>query len=134
MPFEKPLASSFSELKEDLKQFFQTRVELLRAEISEKVRAWRGPAILIATAIVLVISSWFALVFALIAALHSWIAGTTFAWWWGGFIVFLFLLLAGGVIAAAAYAGIRSANLKPTRTLRVLKQDQEWVQKQTRTA
>lgn len=134
MPFEKPLTSSFAELREELKNFFQTRVELLRAELKEKVSAWKGPAILLAVAGLMLVSSWFALMFALVAVLHSWIAGTNFSWFWGALIVTLFLLLAGAAVGAAAYAGIRSAGIKPTRTLRVLKEDQEWVQKQTRTA
>jgi uncharacterized membrane protein YqjE len=132
MAYEKPIASSLAELREDLKSFFQTRFELLRAEISEKTRAWKGPAVLIAVAALMLVSCWFAFVFSLVAVLHAWIAGTNFSWFWAGLIVTLFLLLAGGAIGAAAYAGIRSAGLKPTRTLRVLKQDREWVQRQTR--
>lgn len=134
MPNEKPLTSSFAELRDDLKSFFQTRFELLRAELSEKVRAWKGPAVLLAVAALMLVSSWFALVFSLVAVLHGWIAGTDFSWFWAGLIVTLFLLLSGGALGAAAYSGIRSAGLKPTRTLRVLKEDQEWVQKQARTA
>lgn len=134
MAFEKSLASSFAELKEDLKNFLLTRYELLRAELSEKVAAWKGPAVLFAIAGLMLLSSWFALVFSMIAVLHAWIAGTDFGWFWGGLIVTLFLLLAGVAIGAAGYAGVSSAGLKPTRTLRVLKQDQEWVQKQSRVA
>jgi uncharacterized membrane protein YqjE len=139
VPFEKPIASSFAELKEDMKSFFQTRVDLLRTELSEKVRAWRTPAILLAVAVLLLLSSWLALIFSVIAAIHAGIAGSDptgpdYAWLWGGLIVTILLGLIGGLLAIYARATIKSAGLKPTRTLRVLKQDQEWVQKQARVA
>lgn len=134
MPFEKPISSSFSELKEDLRGFLQTRFDLLRAELKEKIAAWKAPAAMLALAVLLLITAWFGLIFCIIAALHGAIAHTNFSWLWGGLIVTLLLVLSGVALGAAAYAGIRSASLKPTRTLRVLKQDQEWVQKQTRVA
>jgi uncharacterized membrane protein len=139
VPFDKPIASSFAELKEDMKSFFQTRVNLLRTELSEKVREWRTPAILLAVAALLLLSSWLALVFSLIAAIHAGIAGSDptgpdYAWLWGGLIVTILLGLIGGLLAIYARVMIKSAGLKPTRTLRVLKQDQEWVQKQARVA
>ncbi|HLW55614.1 MAG TPA: phage holin family protein [Candidatus Angelobacter sp.] len=130
MPFEKSFAASLAELKDDLKNFVQTRIELLRAEISETLSAWKGPALLFAIAALMLLSSWFAMVFTLVAVLHSWIARTDFGWFWAGLIVTLFMLLAGVSLAAAGYAGLESKSLKPKRTLRVLKQDQEWVQKQ----
>lgn len=133
MVSERSLASTIAEIKEDLKIFVQTRFELLRTEISEKLHDWRGPAILFGIAALMLVSSWFSLVFSLIGLMRSWIEGTHFGWFWGGLIVAVFFLLAAGAMAAAGYAGVPKT-LKPTRTLRVLKQDQEWVQKQTRAA
>jgi hypothetical protein len=129
--FEKSLAATVTEIKEDLKIFLHTRFELLRTELSEKLHDWRGPAILFAVAALLLITSWFSMVFSLIALMRAWIEGTAFGWFWAGLIVTVFFLLAGGSVAAAAYAGMPKT-LKPTRTLRVLKEDQQWVQKRTR--
>lgn len=130
---EKSLASTVAEIKEDLKIFLQTRFELLRTEMTEKIRNWREPALLFTLAALMLVSSWFSLVFSLIALMRSWIEGLPFGWFWGGLVVAIFFLLAAGAMAAAGYAGMPNT-LKPTRTLRVLKQDQEWVQKQTRVA
>lgn len=134
MPFEKPIASSFAELKEDVKNFLQTRIELLRAELKEKIAAWKAPAAMLALAALFLLTAWFGLIFCIVAALHSAIAHTNFSWLWGGLIVTLLLLLSAVALGGAAYAGLRAASLKPTRTLRVLKQDQEWVRNQTRVA
>lgn len=133
MAFEKPLSATVAELKEDLKIFLQTRFELLRTEMREKIRDWRSPAILYALAALALVSSWFSMVFALIALMRSWIEGLNFGWFWAGLIITVFFLLVAGAMAAAGYAGMPKT-IKPTRTLRVLKEDQEWVQKQTRTA
>jgi hypothetical protein len=131
---DRSVASSIADIKEDLKVFLHTRFQLLRTETSEKVRSWKQHLILLAVGTVLLISCWMAFVFALVALLHTWIAGGSYSWFWGGSIVGVVFLVAGGVCANSGYQGIRHSGVMPARTLKVLRQDQEWLQKQTRTA
>lgn len=134
MPAEKSLASELAEIRDDLKLFVQTRVQLLRAEVKDKVRAWKGSLVLLAVAALFLLSSWFTLVFALVALVRAWIASTGYGWVGGGLIVAGVLLVVGGICGIAGYQGIKASGVKPTRTLRVLKQDQQWIQKQVRPA
>jgi uncharacterized membrane protein YqjE len=131
---ERTLASEIAGIKEELKTFFQTRVLILRAEAKEKIRTWRSSIVLLALAVVFLISGWFALVFALIALVHAWIVAGSYAWFGGGVIISLLLLAAGVACGQSGYRGIKAAGMKPTRTLKILKQDQEWIQKQARPA
>jgi hypothetical protein len=131
---DRPLGASIADIKEDLKVFFQTRVQLLRAETGEKLRSWKRHLILLGLAAVFLVSSWITLVFAIVALLHTWIAAGSYAWFWGALIVSLIFLVSGGVCARAGYRGIKASGLMPARTLRVLRQDQEWIQKQARPA
>jgi hypothetical protein len=131
---ERSLASELAGIKDELKTFFQTRVLILQAEAREKVRTWKSSIVLLALAAVFLLTGWFTFVFAVVALLHTWIVSGSYAWFWGGLIVSIVLLVAGSVCAQAGYKGIKASGMKPTRTLRILKQDQEWIQKQARPA
>jgi Putative Actinobacterial Holin-X, holin superfamily III len=134
VPPEKSIASVIAETKEELKTFVQTRAQLLQAETKEKLRAWKRSIILLALGALFLVTSWVTLVFAVVAVLHSWISSGSYAWFWGGLIVGGVLLVSGVVAGKAGYRGIKAAGMTPTRTLRILKQDQEWIQKQARPA
>jgi uncharacterized membrane protein YqjE len=134
VPAEKSLASELAEIRDDLKLFVQTRVQLFRMELKEKARAWKGSLVLLAVAAVFLLSSWLSFVFALVALVRALIASTGYGWFAGGLIVAGFFLLVGGICGMAGYQGIKASGVKPARTLRVLRQDQQWIQKQARPA
>lgn len=134
MAAERSLASELAGIKDELKTFFQTRAQILQAEAREKVRRWKSSIVLLALAAVFLLTGWFTFVFAVVALLHTWIASGTYAWFWGGLIVSVILLVAGAVCGQVGYKRIKASGMKPTRTLRILKQDQEWIQKQARPA
>ena len=141
MPVDRSFAASLADIKEDLKTFkedlktfVQTRAQLLRAETREKLRAWKRSLVLLAVGAVFLLTCWFTFVFALVALLHTWIVAGSYAWFWGGLIVSVLLLVSGAVCAKTGYRGIKTSGVAPTRTLKVLKQDQEWIQKQARPA
>jgi uncharacterized membrane protein YqjE len=131
---DRSFAASITDIKEDLKVFFQTRVQLLRAETGEKLRSWKRHLILLGLAALFLLSGWMALVFTIVALLHTWISGSTYAWFWGGLIVSAVFLAAGAACAKSGYQGIKFSGMMPARTLKVLRQDQEWIQKQARPA
>jgi Putative Actinobacterial Holin-X, holin superfamily III len=134
VPPEKSIASVIAETKEELKTFFLTRAQLLQAETKQKLHAWKRSIVLLALAALFLVTSWATLVFAGVALLHSWISSGSYAWFWGGLIVGGVFLVSGVIAGKAGYRGIKAAGMTPTRTLRILKQDQEWIQKQARPA
>jgi uncharacterized membrane protein YqjE len=131
---DRSVATSITDIKEDLKVFLQTRFQLLRTETNEKLRSWKQHLILLAIGAVLLVSCWMTLVFTFVALLHAWIAGDNYSWFWGALIVGVVFLVAGATCANAGYQGIKRSGLMPARTLKVLRQDQEWLQNQARAA
>jgi len=118
-----------AEIKDELQIFLETRVNLLRTELSEKAAHWKfafpsaGLALLFAVAAYLLIN------IALVALIAVFIP-SPFRW----FFAFLALgglwLVLGGV---AAYLGIREMELRrvlPRRTIETLKGDKVWLQKE----
>jgi uncharacterized membrane protein YqjE len=131
---EKSIATILSETKEELKQFVTTRVNMLKAEMDEKISRVKAVIPLAVVAALFLLSGWMVLTFALIALLHTLFLPSLYAWLWASLIVTAVYLLVGGVAGWFAYSEIKTTNLTPTRTLKVLQQDQVWIQNEARTA
>jgi len=131
---EKSLATLLAETREELKEFVVTRVGILKAEIEEKIRTWKYvvPIMLIAAA--LLWAGFMTLTFALVALLHGLFMPSPFAWLWGALIVGGVYLVLAIAIGWFAYSELSAQGIAPTRTLKVLKQDQVWLQNEARTA
>ena len=134
MHTEKSLGTILAETKDEIKQFVTTRVNILRAEIDEKVARLKAVIPLVLVAAMFLLSGWMVFTFALIAVLHTLFMPSAYAWLWASLIVTAVYLLVGGVTGWLAYAEIKATSLTPTRTLKVLQQDQVWIQNEARTA
>ena len=133
MHTEKSIATILSETKDELKQFVTTRVNMLKAEMDEKVSRLKAVIPLAVVAALFLVSGWMVFTFALIALLHALFLPSTYAWLWAGLIVTAVYLLVGGIAGWLAYSEIKATNLTPTRTLKVLQEDQVWIQNEART-
>ncbi|HSK43572.1 MAG TPA: phage holin family protein [Candidatus Binatia bacterium] len=133
MHTEKSIATILSETKDELKQFVTTRVNMLKAEMDEKIARVKSVIPLAVVAVLFLLSGWMVLTFALIALLHGLFLPSVYAWLWAGLIVTAVYLLVGVIAGWLAYSEIKATNLTPTRTLKVLQQDQVWIQNEART-
>jgi uncharacterized membrane protein YqjE len=131
---EKSIATILAETKDELKQFVTTRVSILKAEMDEKISRIKSVIPLAVVAALFLLSGWMVLTFALIALLHSLFMPSVYAWLWASLIVTAVYLVVGGIAGWLAYSEIKATNLAPTRTLKVLQQDQVWIQNEARTA
>jgi uncharacterized membrane protein YqjE len=123
-----------SQTKDELKEFVSTRLQLLKSELSEKLSALKLAIPLLLIAVVLMLTAWAALTFALIALVHTWFLPSAYAWLWAGLIVAGVYLVTGIIFGWLGYSEISAKGLTPTRTLNVLKQDQVWIQNEARAA
>jgi hypothetical protein len=131
---EKSLGTVLTETKEEIKEFIETRVQLLRTEIVEKLRIWKYSVPLLLVAGALLLAAWMTLTFALVAVIHTWFLPGPYAWFFAALIVTAIYLIAGAVVGWFAYTELVATGLTPKRTLEVLKQDQVWIQNETRAA
>ncbi len=134
MPNEngRSLAGVVSELKEELKEFVSTRIEMLKSEMKDKVSSLKVAAIFIAGGLFLGITAWFVLTAALISLIATAFLPSVYAYFFGFIIVGIAYLLVGVILATFALRELRRRGLKPERTIRVLKQDQIWLQSEAR--
>lgn len=132
-PPEKPLAQVLSEFKDELKEFVATRFEMLRAEMREKFALASAALPTIVVGAVLALMAMFFLCIALVGGVAMALGGGAGAWAAAFGIVGGVFLVIGGVAIAFGVNKLKVPGLlKPERTLRVLKQDQIWLQNETR--
>lgn len=131
---QKSIREVVNETKADLRQFLDTRIQLLKSELQEKVRSLKYSVPLLIGAAFLILTGWMTLTFSLVALVHAWFLPSAYAWALGGFIVTAFYILCGGIMGWLGYAELKSATMVPKRTLTVLKEDKLWIDQERRAA
>ncbi len=121
------LAGLLNEVKEELKEFLDTRLQMLKAEMKQKIAMLRMVVPLLLVAALLGAIGGLLLTIALVAAI-----ATLLGWGWSFLAVGVFYLLVAGATAAFALREIKTEGVAPTRTMKVLKQDQLWLQNEAR--
>ncbi len=127
----KSLASVLAEIKDDLKEFLQTRYEMLAAEIKDKITVWKTSLPMLIIALMLGWTAFLAITFAIIAAIKP-LFGSDYGWTFAAIIVAAFYIIMASLIAWLAYREIQYAGVAPKKTMQVLKQDQVWLQNEAR--
>jgi len=128
------LSAIVNDLKIEAKAFINTRLEMLKTEMKQKVSAWTSAIPLIAAGVVFLGTAWLVLTAALVCIIAVAFGPGMMSWFYATIIVGGAYLLIGGAAAFLALSEIRKNNLKPERTMRVLRQDQVWLQKESSSA
>lgn len=126
------VAEVLAEFRDELKEFLNTRIQMLRSEMTEKTQAWKMAAPAIAIGLVMLAVSLLLftglLVTVIAQAIHNnWAYPIAFA------VVFVLYALIGAATAMYGIRTLKASGVAPERTLRVLKQDQVWLQTEART-
>lgn len=123
------LAATVNELKLEVSDFLRTRYQMLQAEINDKLKAWKAGIPMLVVALLLALVAFLVLTGAIVTALVP-VVGVL----WALVIVGGGYLVLAGIIGWIGYAEISANPLKPERTIRVLKEDQMWIQSEARSA
>jgi uncharacterized membrane protein YqjE len=126
------LADIATDIKEEIKEFVQTRVQLFQAEFREKVALLKIAGVLAAIAAILLATVYLLLTMGLVAVIAAVFTNSPYRWAFAFFGVAVLWLILGG---AAAYFAKREFSLKgvmPRRTFEVLKGDKIWIQREAK--
>lgn len=127
---ERSLRGIILELKEEVKEFVQTRVQILSGE-ARMIGRRLAMAIPFALVGALFLSiGIFLFVIALVAVIAFALGADSLAWFYGFLVVGGFALIVGGITLLLARSELKHAGL-PKKTLEVLRQDKLWLQKET---
>jgi uncharacterized membrane protein YqjE len=130
---DRPLRDIIQELKTEASGFVNTRIAMLKAEINEKIAHLKAAAPMLAAAILFALGAFFAFTYALIAVIAVFV-NNQYAWAIGAGAVFLLYAIIGGLLGWLGIKEVKTEGLAPQRTIRVLKQDQDWLKNEARTA
>lgn len=128
----KNLTDVVNEIKVEAREFVSTRLQMFRMEMKDKVSALKVGVPLLIGAGVCGLIAFIVLNYALIAFLAALFAPSPYDWCFAALIVGVFYLIVAGVLYWIGMHEIKAETLAPARTLRVLKQDQIWLQNQAR--
>jgi len=124
---------AINDIKGELRDFINTRLLLLRQEMKQKASAYKvGMPMLVVGLAGLVLCTIFLHV-AILAILAVAFGGGAMAWFYSAIILFGVYAALGGAFAYIGMREIKQTGIVPTHTMRVLKQDQNWMQREAKT-
>jgi VIT1/CCC1 family predicted Fe2+/Mn2+ transporter len=129
----KTVPEAIAELKDELKDFISTRVEMLRSEMSEKLRVVKMAAPALLVGVLLLLTAWLVFTGFLVAIIAQAFAPSPWAYTLSFVLVAVLYAIVGGAAAYTGWRGLRETSVKPERTIRVLEQDRIWLQTEAKT-
>jgi len=130
-PNGRTLSAVVNDLKIEGKAFLNTRIEMLKTEMNEKVGAIKSSIPMLVVGLVFGLTAWLVITAAIVCIIAAAFGPGVMSWVYATAIVGVAYLLIAGIAGSFAYSEIKRANLKPDRTLRVLKADQAWLQNES---
>src|SRR5437868_15200023 len=96
------LAGVVAEIKDETKEFVQTRVQMFKTELREKVASWKSGALLAAVGVLFLGTACLLLTLALVGLVAVAFWGSPYAWFLAFLMVGVFWAIVGGVLAFLA--------------------------------
>jgi uncharacterized membrane protein YqjE len=127
------LGAILSDIANELKEFVNTRIQMIKAELHETVVAVSVAIPLGLAALILAATGFLLLTGAVVALVAAAFVGSPYAWVFAFAIVGAVWIAFGGVAAFFAYNEFRSKSMFPKHTVEVLKADKVWLESEART-
>jgi uncharacterized membrane protein YqjE len=125
-------SSVIGELIGEIEQFLQTRTELFKTEIREKLPHLRNAALLALAGGLLLVTGYLLLAIAVVVLIASAFPPNLYRWFFGFLIVGIISVGFGAIAAFLAKSEFDLRAILPDRTLKVLKKgDKDWVIRET---
>lgn len=126
-------AGVVNEVKDELKEFLQTRIIMLKAELGEKMRTLKTALPMLITAAIFLGTAFLLLTLCLVGLVSVAFYGDPFRWFYSFIIVGVLYCIMGVMAAVFGLKELRAQGIMPKKTIKVLKEDQIWLQHEART-
>lgn len=128
IPNGRTLAQVVADIKEEFKDFVQTRLQLFKTETQQKLELLKVAAVLAGVATVMLATAYILITVGLVAVVAAIFADNPYHWVFGFFGVAILWGLIGGIAAYFAKREFALKGIVPRRTFEVLKNDKIWLQ------
>lgn len=126
------VAEILAEMKDELAEFVQTRVTMLRTELRLAWDTVKAAIPLAAVALIFLSTAFLLLTGALVGLIQAALPTSAYRWFFACLIVGMVWAIVGGVAALSVVRSFRGKNIVPNRTLEVLKGDKVWFETEVR--
>jgi len=126
------LGNIIAEIRDQIRQLLQTRLELVKAELRETLAGVRVAVPLVLAGLAFFVTAFLLFSLAVVALIVAAFSGNPYAWFFGFAIVGILWVICGGLLAFFAYNEFRSKAKFPKRTVEVLKADKDWLGSEAR--
>ena len=130
---DRSVVEVIQDIRDEAKEFAATRFQMLSNELKENVASMKASLPMLVGAAVFAAGLFGALTFTLVALVAHFV-DSDWRWVIGGAAVVVLYGLIGAVLGWLGYSELRKHSIVPERTIRVLKQDQQFIQNQVRAA
>jgi uncharacterized membrane protein YqjE len=129
---ERSLAHIVAEIRDEVKEFVRTRVEMFRSELREAKSTLKVAIPFGATALVLIATAYALFTLAAVAAVAVAFQGNPYQWAISLLIVAVVWSIFGGICAMLALNELRRKGVFPKRTVETLRADKLWFESEVR--
>ena len=126
---ERTLQGMLQEIKNEIKDFVQTRFEIFKQEMQDKLSAYKSALPMAVAGMLFIATAWFLITGSIVAAI-----ALALGWPLAFLIVGFAYFIVGAIAGWLAYKEVTSETITPERTLQVLKQDQVWIEQEAKSA
>ena len=126
------LASVVYELKDELKEFIQTRAQIFSSEMQEKISGIKAGGPLLAVALTFFGTAYLLFTSALVALIVVAFYDNPYRWFLACIIVAVLWSICGAFCFFAGKKELTRRGIVPAKTIQILKEDQLWLEKEAR--
>jgi uncharacterized membrane protein YqjE len=128
------LAAILTDMKNELQEFAQTRIALLKREIQEKTEALKSALPLAVVGSLLLSTAFLLLSVALAALVATAFEDNPYRWFFGCLAIAILWAIGGAGALYAVKRRLSRQSLVPQKTIEVLSGDKTWIQNEARKA
>lgn len=122
------LADLLAEIKNEIRDFLQTRIAMLKTELREKSKNLKTAMVLAVSGLLLLTTAYFLFTLALVGLILAAFPTTAYRWFFAFLAVAVLWTIIGAIAAYFAKRELELRGILPKRTIEVLKGDKVWVQ------
>ena len=128
------LAAILTDMKNELQEFAQTRIALLKREIQEKTEALKSALPLAVVGSLLLSTAFLLLSIALAALVATAFPDNPYRWFFGCLAIAILWVIGGAGALYAVKRRLSRQSMVPQKTIEVLSGDKTWIQNEARKA
>lgn len=122
------LADLLAEIKNEIRDFLQTRIAMLKTELREKSKNLKTAMVLAVSGLLLLTTAYLLFTLALVGLILAAFPTTAYRWFFAFLAVAVLWTIIGAIAAYFAKRELELRGILPKRTIEVLKGDKVWVQ------